>query len=195
LKYSKEWFTEQEIKKLFEYPNISSRDLLLVRVCYYGAFRISEVLVSKREDYELDDIYTYLILRKQKTDKMNWERQPIPPFTYGEVIRYCNDNNIKTQDYVFQTQKSHGSYMSYSMAYFIVKKYVKLAGMDKEITTHSFRRSRATHLLDDGLELYDVSKFLRHKSIVTTMKYLKISKKKLFDKVYKIDNKSIFDKI
>jgi len=195
MKYSKEWFTKQEIKKLFEYPDISSRDLLLVRVCYYGAYRISEVLSSKREDFKHEDNYTFMILRKQKTDKLNWEKQPIPTFMYGEVVRYCNDNNIKTQDYIFQTQKSHGSHMSYSMALIIVKKYTKLAGIDKEITTHSFRRSRATHLLDDGLELYDVSKFLRHKSLMTTMKYLKISKKKLFDKVYNIDNKIIFDKI
>ncbi|GAH82686.1 unnamed protein product, partial [marine sediment metagenome] len=34
--------------------------------------------------------------------------------------------------------------------------------------------------------------FLRHKSFETTRKYLKISKKRLFDKMEAIDKKTIF---
>jgi len=195
MKYSKEWLSKKEITILFNHPDLSSRDLLLMRVTYFGAFRVSEVLNSKLEDYRNEDDYTFLILRKQKTDKRNWENQPIPVNLFGDVQRFCKDKEIKFQDFVFQTQKSHGNHMSYSMAYKIVRKYVDIVGIKKKITTHSFRRSRATHLLDDGLDLYVVSKLLRHKSIATTQKYLKLSKKSLFDKVAAIDNKSLFEKI
>lgn len=192
--YSKEWLSKQEIKDLFEYPEITSRDLLLMRVVYYGAFRISEVLNSKKEDYKFEDNYSYLLLRKQKTDKKNWEKQPVPVFIYGEVInRYCKDNKITDAEYVFQTQKSN--HMSYSMAYVVVRKWTKSVGIKKLINTHSFRRSRATHLLDTGMDIYVVSKFLRHKSIETTLKYLKLSKKSLYDKMKDIDDKIIFDQI
>jgi integrase/recombinase XerD len=37
------------------------------------------------------------------------------------------------------------------------------------------RRSRATHLLNRGITLAKVSKYLRHKSLSTTMEYLKIT--------------------
>lgn len=164
-----------------------------MRVCYFGAFRVSEALNSKREDYRSEDDYTYLLLRDQKTDKKNWESQPVPPHIYGEIDRYCNDKKIKSQDFVFQSNRS--PQLSYSMAYKIVKKCVKIAGIKKPITTHSFRRSRATHLLNNGMSLEDVSGMLRHGDLETTMKYLKISKKKLFDKMKNIDKKILYKKI
>ena len=39
----------------------------------------------------------------------------------------------------------------------------------------NMRRSRATHLLNRGITLAKVSKYLRHKSLSTTMEYLKIT--------------------
>jgi len=192
INYSKEWFSKQEINKLFHAPEISSKTLLLMKTCYYGALRISEALNSKKEDYRNED-YVYLLLRVQKTDKENWEAQPIPLELYGDIDRFSKDNKIKSQDYVFQSNRAPK--LSYSTAYKLIKKGAKLAGIDKEITTHSFRRSRATHLLDDGLPLNKVSGFLRHKSIETTLKYLKLSKKRLFNDVNKIDKKNLFEMI
>ncbi len=193
MKYSKEWLSEKEIEILWQTPGISSRDLLLMRICYYGALRVSEALNSKYEDYRNEDDYTYLLLRDQKTDKRNWETQPVPPHIYGEIERFCKDKKIKSQDFVFQSNRS--SQLSYPMAYKIVKKCVELTEIKKPITTHSFRRSRATHLLNNGMALEDVSGILRHKDLETTMKYLKISKKDLFDRMRRIDKKILFKKI
>jgi len=192
MKYSKEWISREEIAKLFHSPGITSRDLLLMKVCYYGCLRISEALNSKREDYRNEE-YSFLLLRDQKTDKKNWEAQPIPPRIYGEVERFCIDNKIKSQDYVFQSNRSPN--LSYNMAYKIIKKCSKIAGIQKPITTHSFRRSRATHLLDDGLPLNKVQGFLRHQKIDTTQKYLKLSKKQLAQAINEIDKKTIFEMI
>lgn len=189
MKYSKEWLSKEEIEKLFRNPEISSRDLLLMKVCYYGALRISEALNSKREDYR-DEDYAYLLLRDQKTDKENWEAQPIPPELYGDIRRFCKDKGVRFQDFIFQSNRSPK--LSYPMAYKIIKKCAKIAGIKKPITTHSFRRSRATHLLNGGMGLYKVSKVLRHKDIDTTMKYLKISKKKLSQEIEEIDKKTIY---
>jgi len=58
----------------------------------------------------------------------------------------------------------------------------------REISSHTYRRSRATHLLDDSLPLEQVSRFLRHKHISSTMTYLKISIKGLQNAISKIDN-------
>ena len=70
MKYSKEWLSKEEIEKIWKLPEINSRDLLLMKVCYSGAFRISEVLNSIREDYRNEDGYFFVLLREQKTDKM-----------------------------------------------------------------------------------------------------------------------------
>lgn len=192
MKYSKEWFSEKEIKKLFNSPKIKTRDLLLMKVVYYGGFRIMEVLNSHKEDYRNEE-YAYLLIREQKTDKKNWDTQPIPEVIYGDVIRYCDDNNIKDLDYVFQSNRKIR--LSYNMTYKMVKKYCKKIGIKKEITTHSFRRSRATHLLNRNVSIYSVSKFLRHKDISITQTYLKLSKKRLADEIAKADQDLLFEEI
>jgi integrase/recombinase XerD len=193
MKYSKEWLSKKEIKKLWNFPKINFRDLLLMKVCYSGAFRIGEVLKSKKGDYREEDDYHFLLLRDQKTDKMNWEKQPVQPNVFREVQWYCKANDIKTQDFVFQS--TWDRQLSYNSAYKIVKKWVKKAGIKKDITTHSFRRSRATHMLDDGMDLYKVSQFLRHESIETTMNYLKLSKKALYNDMNRIDKKELYNDV
>ncbi|MFH1612863.1 MAG: tyrosine-type recombinase/integrase [bacterium] len=186
-KYSKEWLTIEERDKLFASPDIKARDLLLMRTCYYGALRINEALISRQEDYVREGEYAFLVLRSQKTDKKNWEKQPIPMHLYSEIKRYCEANDIKTQDYVFQSrQRDH---LSYQRAIQIVKKCAVKVKLNKNITTHTFRRSRLQHMLDAGEDPYFAQDFARHKSIDTTRNYLKISKIDIAEKMNQIDKK------
>ena len=93
------------------------------------------------------------------------------------------------QDRVFQSRENEK--LTYSRAYQIVKECAKKSGIVKPITTHTFRRSRVQHLLDEGGDPFFVKEIARHKSIDTTRKYMKISKKKLADIMDNID-KSLF---
>ncbi|MGV9141304.1 MAG: tyrosine-type recombinase/integrase [Promethearchaeota archaeon] len=178
MKYSKNWLSKSEYQKLINLnaDQIKWRDLLIIKLTYSGAFRISEVLIARREDLS-NDPYSQLVLKKQKTDKKNWEVQPINDDVYDELIRYCNERGIKTQDYLFPS--SHGGHISYNAFYKALKRYCKKADIQKDITTHSLRRSRAVHLLDEGNDVYFVKEFLRHKNIETTMHYLKLDKSRI----------------
>jgi integrase/recombinase XerD len=53
-----------------------------------------------------------------------------------------------------------------------VKTIAKQAGIKKEVNTHMFRHSYATHLLEDGINIISVQKLLGHSSIDSTMVYL-----------------------
>lgn len=52
-----------------------------------------------------------------------------------------------------------------------VKLAIGVAGITKKASTHTFRHSYATHLLESGVPIYDVQKLLGHRRIETTQLY------------------------
>ncbi len=52
-----------------------------------------------------------------------------------------------------------------------IKQAATKAGIHKRVTSHIFRHSYATHLLQSGIDLRSIQELLGHKSVETTMVY------------------------
>ena len=57
----------------------------------------------------------------------------------------------------------------------LITKYTSLAGIKKKVTPHTFRHTFASMLVEEGVDLSHIQKYLGHSTISTTQIYLHIS--------------------
>jgi len=78
-----------------------------------------------------------------------------------------------------------GKQLSRAMIFTIVKTLALEAGIQKNISPHTFRHSFATHLLENGADLRAIQMMLGHESITTTEIYMHVDKSHLKDAMLK----------
>jgi integrase/recombinase XerD len=199
--YAKEWLTVDEWKKLRSAPGEKNyqrgntemkswREELLLKVTYRGGLRISEALdLQYPYNFRVEEGQGYVVLKDQKTDEGDdeIELQPVGKELVREVSRFMSAYYDEAEtNFVFNN--GQGGRMSRQRAYQIINELREVVGIEKKLGTHTLRRSRAKHLLESGsMDLSEVSRFLRHDRISTTMDYLDIAKKQMAEKSSQID--------
>ncbi|WP_292462360.1 tyrosine-type recombinase/integrase [Methanolobus sp.] len=170
--YSKEWLKVSELQQILSMSDLSEKYEVWVSLLYYPALRVSEALNIRVRDIDFINNCVEIYNAKGVYDH-DLRKAPLPKEAQKTLSRYIKNHNLKPDDYIMFSNKA--SQVSRSHVYVVVGELCKHAGVDKCIGTHTFRRSRAQHLLDSGVPLITVSRYLRHKSIETTMHYLHYS--------------------
>ena len=102
---------------------------------------------------------------------------PLSPESIKQIKLWELDRNssktVKGQeDFLFLNRR--GSKLTRAMIFIIVKDLAVLAGINKNVSPHTFRHSFATHLLENGANLRAIQQLLGHESITTTELYTHI---------------------
>lgn len=177
-----DFLTEEELQKLFNSidtsTKIGGRNLTILSLLYDTGARASEIINLKISDIHLEEKYIIL------TGKGNKQRiVPIMENTKQLLIKHIEENNI-VNGYLFNI---NGKRFSQYTLLKIVNKYAK--NIDKNISPHTFRHTRAVHLLDKGVNLVYIQELLGHSSITTTMEYAKVIEKSKIEAIEKANPK------
>ena len=163
-RYAREWLTKQELTKLLSVPDITLEQEALILVMYGMALRVSEALRLRVSDFDFERRAVRIGIGKGgRRDVV----LPVPNVVRKKVRQLIEVKNLGPRDRLFNYTRQG--------VYKLLNSLARKAGISKRLGTHSLRRSRAMHLLDDGVDLAVVSRFLRHRDVRTTMRYLDLS--------------------
>ena len=182
------YLTVEEIKTFFSVIDTTTvkgrRDLVLLSLLYDGGLRLSELLEVKILDLRLNENPIVTVLGKGRKNRSI----PIMENTKELLLQYINNNDFVNTSYLFSNSKKEK--LSSRTIQKIIEKYIKLAKIDKKISPHSLRRSRAMHLLEAGVNIIYIRDFLGHESITTTEIYARANeeiKRKAIQNAYSIE--------
>lgn len=158
--------------------NEGERNRAIIETLYGCGLRVSELVNLQMSNIHVEEGFLKV------TGKGNKERWvPIGKTAlkyiqfYKEHIR--NHQKVKkgSEDVLFLNR--NGAKLSRVMIFTIIKRLAEKAGINKNISPHTFRHSFATHLVDGGADLRAVQDMLGHESITTTEIYTHLDKEYL----------------
>ena len=150
----------------------------IIEVLYGCGLRVSELISLKISDLFFEEGFIKV------TGKGNKQRfVPIGSLTIKFIDIYRNEIRVhqvikpNAQDTLFLNRR--GNELTRSMIFHIVKELTEKAGIQKNISPHTFRHSFATHLLENGADLRAIQQMLGHESITSTEIYTHLDKSHL----------------
>ena len=174
-RYLPEVLSVEEVTAIIDSVDLSTwtgrRDRAVLEVLYGCGLRVSEAVGLKISNVYLDEGFVRVV------GKGNKERiVPMGDMAVQAVRDYLEcrivPDSPQYDDILFLNR--FGRSLSRVAMFNLVKKQAVCAGVDKEISPHTFRHSFATHLIENGADLRVVQEMLGHESILTTEIYTHI---------------------
>ena len=166
------FLSEEEIKIILSKPDTSSKnglkELLVFTLLYDAALRISELINLKITDINLGELNT-ITIRKTKCNK----NRIIPISNNTAILIKQYINNFSENIYLLESNQKN-KYTPNGIRK-IIFKYT--SNMRFKINSHTFRHSKASHMLESGIPLIYIRDFLGHDSVTTTEIYAKVNNK------------------
>ncbi len=165
----------EEVQRMLDAIDLSTlhgqRNRAMIETLYACGLRVSELVDLRLSNLYLDIGFVKVI------GKGNKER--IVPIG-EEAVKHIQLYIEGVRRGMLHIHKDHANYLFLNnrgrkltrvMVFLIVKELAALAGIQKNVSPHTFRHSFATHLIEGGADLKAVQDMLGHESILTTEIY------------------------
>lgn len=171
-----ECLSTDAIKELLAAVNSSNdeglRHLALLSLMYDSACRVQEIIDLKVMDFSAGQGCRIYVRGKGNKYRLI----PLLNETEKIVSKYIQHFHLAPDSLLF-CNKNGGKLTRQGIRH-IIQKYSKIANentpgiIDGPVYSHKLRHSKATHLVNKGVNIYNVRDFLGHESIATTQVYL-----------------------
>jgi integrase/recombinase XerD len=163
-----------EIEKLINALDLSKgenvRNKAMLETLYSSGLRVSELIQLRISHVYMDVDFIRVIGKGNKERLVPIGSEAVKHIQlYLDHVRNKLPQYPKHSDILFLNKR--GMPISRVMVFLIIKKLAQLAGLNKNISPHTFRHSFATHLIEGGADLRAVQQMLGHSSITTTEIY------------------------
>jgi integrase/recombinase XerD len=169
----------QEVKRLFDVvDNVKHR--LMLMTTYSAGLRVSETANLK-----LNDIDSQRMQIRVKQGKGNKDRYTLLSEQLLQSLRYYW-RIYRPSDFLFPGNDANKPINVKTIQRVMTNARVK-AGIKKPATMHTLRHSFATHLLEQGVDIFTIQKLLGHSHIRTTCIYIHIQRKNIVKIINPLD--------
>ena len=173
--YLPEVLSVEEVEAIMDSVDLRSpsgvRDRAILELLYGCGLRVSELCGLCISHVYLDEGFVRVVGKGDKERLVPLGEPASDAFRAYLDVRPL-PAQAAYQDTAFLSLR--GTPLSRVSVFKMIKKQALLAGVDKEISPHSFRHSFATHLIAGGADLRVVQEMLGHESILTTEIYTHI---------------------
>lgn len=179
------------VKAILSAPNIRSRygirDLTLMTLLYATAARIDEMLSVKISDLHLDAPKPYVIITGKGMVIRTLYLLPRAVDHLKLYLREFHGECPSANDYLFYSPiQGKEKKLSQQAVFKMLRKYAEIAhnecdDVPLDLHAHQLRHAKATHWLEDGMNIVQISFLLGHASVETTMVYLDITTEKEYE--------------
>ncbi|MDR1474979.1 MAG: tyrosine-type recombinase/integrase [Holosporales bacterium] len=159
--------------EMLKYPE-SLRAKLIMHFLYGSGLRVSEALDLKVNSISFDGRHV-LVLGKGGRERV----VPVPKQLLFLVKEWTAQNKLISTSWLFPSNVPKRR-LTRQRIFQIIKTLADFAGIDQNLVSpHVMRHAFATHLVNNGADLFSVKKMLGHQSITTTEIYTHVSNEKM----------------
>lgn len=178
-------FSERELQQLLDQMEWADdfegiRDQLMVGLFYATGIRRAELIALKIQDVDIQQAWLK-VLGKRNKERLIPMLPELVKVYQKYMLQRAKLQSITDEDCVFLTLK--GRKMSPSLVYRRINLYLGTVSEKQKKSPHMLRHSFATHLLDQGADIFSVKELLGHSSLASTQVYTHTSLATLKDVV------------
>jgi site-specific recombinase XerD len=166
-----EILTKEELRRIFEHTTPLRNRAVLMTV-YGGGLRLSEACELKISD--IDSKSMRIFVRNGKGSK---DRYTLLSQSNLELLReYWKEYRPRHPEGWLFLDKTGDKHAQKRMVQLALDRALERADIRKEVTVHTLRASFATHLLEDGVDIFTVKRLLGHIGLKSLSRYMGVTK-------------------